>query len=262
MDNTIGELNFQLDEPACGLITLEKQVGTINNNNWMTSTKFIDQAAVMAVLHARALLNTKLNDPADSRVKSIWLEIEDICAAWRRENNLEIVLGQHLLPMTTRLHLGQIAIFQLAKDGDLFFYLKNQGDKRTSDELSRRIESLFSEFGDSALLSITILYENHIGRAKDLLQTYASLQLVESFESAPHTARGKKTIDSARKGHEAVYGTLEEKEQIRQEYQEYVDYLYEKHPRWSRHQINKKAGAHFNVSYKRIERNTTDPSSR
>jgi hypothetical protein len=70
------------------------------------------------------------------------------------------------------------------------------------------------------------------------------------------TRRGLMTLESARKGHLGRYGSSAEK---RKKYQPVVDKIASSNPRLSRREINTRAGQVLGVSYKAVERHTTDP---
>lgn len=70
------------------------------------------------------------------------------------------------------------------------------------------------------------------------------------------TRRGLITLESARKGGLGRYGSAAEK---REKYQRVVDGIARSNPRLSRREIDKRAGKELKVSYKTIERHTTDP---
>jgi hypothetical protein len=78
-----------------------------------------------------------------------------------------------------------------------------------------------------------------------------------SLALAADTRRGLKTLESARKGHRGRYGSAAEK---REKYQPVVDKIASSNPHLSRREINRRAGQELGgVSYKAVERHTTDP---
>ncbi|WP_020406923.1 hypothetical protein [Hahella ganghwensis] len=198
-EGTLHEFDFKLDKPAIGLISHEKSTGILYARNWLTSTQYIDSSVISAVRDARSLIKKNSNHIDDVSIKNIWLEIEDICQQWRIEANIEVKEGQQLLPFVPKVFAGQTFIFELAKDSDLFFYLRSPGDKRTSTEVMRRVDDLFVKYGDKILLAIAILYEHHIGRIKDLMNSYSSLLQLEFNDLAPDAIRGKKVALAAKK---------------------------------------------------------------
>ena len=66
--------------------------------------------------------------------------------------------------------------------------------------------------------------------------------------------RGMNTVKSARQGHEAIYGTVQEKSEKRQEYRAAVAALLKKSPNEKRNAIYDKAAAEFGCSRRSIIR--------
>lgn len=75
----------------------------------------------------------------------------------------------------------------------------------------------------------------------------------------PSARRGAKLARSVSKGHEAVHGTKDEKEQRWSEYQAEVDRVYATNPALSWARIQQIVGDKFGVSYKTIQRNCNNP---
>jgi hypothetical protein len=74
------------------------------------------------------------------------------------------------------------------------------------------------------------------------------------------TVRGLKVRKGAREGHRGRYGSAAEK---REKYQPVVNKIASSNPHLSRREINRRAGQELGgVSYKAIERHTTDPRTK
>lgn len=107
-----------------------------------------------------------------------------------------------------------------------------------------------------------------ITNVRDLLHDYEKLTLKFEKEklqaildlSTPHIARGTKILGGARKGHEVVHGSAEEKSRRYAEYQRAVNELVHANSALSWDAICKKAGERFGVSKKTILRHTTRPN--
>lgn len=248
---------FKLDESACGLITSESLNGTLYASNWLTSVAYKNEIVVAPVNYARNLLNGK----SDREIKDIWLAIESICARWRSESNMQILPNQKLLPIETICAGGQMHIWQLAKDGDLFFYLESLGVDALPESLRADFSAILAN-GIKLILAITLLYEHYIGRPNDVMQTYSSLLAFQAKELKPDASRGRKVKNSAALGHESVYGTQQEKQSKWEEYQAFVNDLYKKNPSLSYVAMKERAAKHFGVASKTIQRHTVNPKAK
>ena len=73
-----------------------------------------------------------------------------------------------------------------------------------------------------------------------------------------HIVRGQKTLNSSKEGHQAVYGTPQEKEAKWRQYQTFIDEKHEENPEWSYRKCAEKAANRFEVCLKTITRHTKD----
>ncbi len=80
---------------------------------------------------------------------------------------------------------------------------------------------------------------------------------LKARENDAHAWRGKKTIMSARKGHETTHGTTQQKKSRRKEYQDAVNLTWR--PGMSQRKVSELVAKQFSVSYKRISRYTKLP---
>jgi hypothetical protein len=104
--------------------------------------------------------------------------------------------------------------------------------------------------------------------ARDLLHDYEKLAVQFEKEklqvildlSSEDIARGRKILGGARKGHEAVHGSTEEKSRRYAQYQQSVNELANSNSALSWDAICKKVGEQFGVSGKTISRHTTRPN--
>lgn len=71
-----------------------------------------------------------------------------------------------------------------------------------------------------------------------------------------NAARGAKAIVTAKLGHEEVYGTSKEKEQLWKEYQSSLIEVHKKHPNWKLTAIRQQVAEDYGVSLKTIQRHT------
>jgi len=249
--------NFKLDKPACELITKERLAGKLDNVNWLMSRQY-DATTKHCVQYAQHILRTS----SDNEVKNTWIEIETICANWRKTHNGQIKEGQKYLPIKPVVRYGTTTIYQPAKDADLFLYLYDSQCPETDESTRLAINSIVNRVGLKSILAIMILYENHIGRHNDVLGTYSTLLNFEAMEKEPDVQRGIKIAEAAKKGHEQVYGTAEEKSEKWNEYQEFIDKLYQQKPSLSYSDLKRRAATHFDVSCKTIDRHTTNPKKK
>jgi hypothetical protein len=73
----------------------------------------------------------------------------------------------------------------------------------------------------------------------------------------PDIRRGQKVLSSAKKGHEALYGTSETKRGTWAKYQQTCDDLWARHPEWSRSSVFQHAAKIHNVSCRTIRNRVT-----
>ena len=98
----------------------------------------------------------------------------------------------------------------------------------------------------------------HITRlAEDAVSLGRHFERMMAREAEPDAERGKKTLDGARRGHEAAHGTDQQKQAKRASYQQTVDDLRARNPELSRTAIRKSAAKKEGVSPITIKRYTS-----
>jgi hypothetical protein len=102
---------------------------------------------------------------------------------------------------------------------------------------------------------------NYLGAAIQIQDGTAKV-IEEARLARPDIERGRKIIQSAKSGHEALYGTEEEKKERRKSYQESVDACHREHPDWGITAIRSWVAEQFKVNPKTISRHTTNPKSK
>ncbi|MFC0168393.1 hypothetical protein ACFFKC_09895 [Pseudoduganella danionis] len=88
---------------------------------------------------------------------------------------------------------------------------------------------------------------------------HSSIALGLLTELKPTLERGKRVRDGALKGNKAKYGTKEDKQKTREEYQIEANRIADQNPRMSWNAICERVGVKFNVGGKTIYRKTTNP---
>lgn len=71
--------------------------------------------------------------------------------------------------------------------------------------------------------------------------------------------RGRKVIRGSTKGHEAAYGTQQDKQEDRDRYQQTVNELRAEHPKWTWQKLSSQAAEKVGVSQTTIKRYCLDP---
>ena len=84
----------------------------------------------------------------------------------------------------------------------------------------------------------------------------------EEREAGGHVKRGKKILAAVKKGHEARYGSQEDKALRWQALQAEVDRLADAHPKWSKTQIRCDVAKKVNVSTTTVRRRTQLPGKK
>lgn len=87
----------------------------------------------------------------------------------------------------------------------------------------------------------------------------SSVATTALFKADMDALRGKDTLLGAQHGHEAVHGTIEEKQRRWAQYQAEIDRLREDHPDWSWSNIKRQAAKNMKCSEKTIARHCRDP---
>ncbi|QSA98612.1 hypothetical protein [Methylococcus sp. EFPC2] len=91
------------------------------------------------------------------------------------------------------------------------------------------------------------------------MEMKAGLALIIGKDSAAHLLRGKKIQKGAKAGHELTHGTPKEKAQKWADYQAFIENKYANNQSLTYSDLQKLAAAHFRVSAKTIQRNTSNP---
>lgn len=242
--------------PMNGIVTRELKNGLLYKRDWLACNEY-HMKTMMCVKHAQNFLISLAI--TDVQVKEIWIEIESICAEWRRKNNLEIAPGQRYLPVGFRVGENFFLPFNLGNDNELFWYLADRHCRNVDSEIDARILRLLERPGRMALITIVLLYENHIGRHDDVMSSFISFFEHESQLKDPHVKTVQKLSASGLKGHIATYGTADEREEKYREYQKFINDLYERLKKLSYREMKAKAAKHFGVSSKTIGRYTKNP---
>ncbi len=120
----------------------------------------------------------------------------------------------------------------------------------TAVDLFQRIEILRQGIKEQTAPPSLILNAIAIGVFADMLYVFP-------FE--PYVKTGRPVKEASSKGHEAVHGTPEEKQQRWDAYQQKVAELHRKHPLLSYDRLCTGAAKYFKVSTKTIKRHTTNP---